>query len=424
MNDLEEHAMKRVVLVPGLIVATALALSACVDLEDLPDRPNGSTDTDTDTDTDVDTDIDTDTDTDTDCDPAWTEHTVDGAFSHAQSVYSADVDGDGDMDVLGAAHEDDDITWWENTAGDGTAWTERTVNGAFDAAWSVYAADVDGDGDMDVLGAAALDDDITWWENTTGDGTAWTEHTVDGEFDGAWSVYAADVDGDGDMDVLGAAGNDDDIAWWENTAGDGSTWTEHTVDGAFVGAASVYAVDVDGDGDMDVLGAASGADEIAWWENTSGDGSAWTEHTIDGMFGMAVSVYAADVDGDGDMDVLGAAGNDDDIAWWENTAGDGSTWTEHTVDGDFWGANSVYAADVDGDGDMDVLGAAMMDDDITWWENTAGDGTTWTEHTVDGDFWSAISVYAADVDGDGDMDVLGAAQIAGDITWWESDCIP
>ena len=157
--------MKRVVLVPGLIVATALALSACVDLEDLPDRPNGSTDTDTDTDTDVDTDIDTDTDTDTDCDPAWTEHTVDGAFSHAQSVYSADVDGDGDMDVLGAAHEDDDITWWENTAGDGTAWTERTVDGAFDGAWSVYAADVDGDGDMDVLGAAQIAGDITWWES-------------------------------------------------------------------------------------------------------------------------------------------------------------------------------------------------------------------------------------------------------------------
>ena len=124
-------------------------------------------------------------------------------FSGAQSVYSADVDGDGDLDILGAAHNADDITWWENTAGDGTAWTEHVIDGNFDAAYSVYSADVDGDGDLDVLGAAHNADDITWWENTAGDGTAWTEHTIDGSFDGAYSVYSADVDGDGDLDVLG-----------------------------------------------------------------------------------------------------------------------------------------------------------------------------------------------------------------------------
>ena len=55
--------------------------------------------------------------------------------------------------------------------------------------------------------------------NTAGDGTAWTEHTVDGSFGGAFSVHAADVDGDGDLDVLGAAVFADDIAWWENRGG-------------------------------------------------------------------------------------------------------------------------------------------------------------------------------------------------------------
>ena len=252
------------------------------------------------------------------CIPTWTVHTVDGSFNGARSVYAADVDGDGDMDVLGAACEANDIAWWENTTGDGTAWTERTVDGTFDSAWTVYAADVDGDGDMDVLGAAYLDDAIAWWENTAGDGTSWTERTVDGAFVGAISVYAADVDGDGDMDVLGAALMDDDIAWWENTAGDGTSWTVHAVDVAFDGARSVYAADVDGDGDMDVLGAAENADNIAWWENTAGDGTSWTVHAVDVAFDGAYSVYAADVDGDGDMDVLGAAAIADDITWWEN----------------------------------------------------------------------------------------------------------
>ena len=110
-------------------------------------------------------DTDSDTDTDTYCNPTWTEHTVDGTFDNATSVFAADVDGDGDMDVLGAAFGDDEIAWWENTAGDGTAWTEHTVDGAFDGAFSVYATDVDGDGDMDVLGAAFFAGGIAWWES-------------------------------------------------------------------------------------------------------------------------------------------------------------------------------------------------------------------------------------------------------------------
>ena len=153
------------------------------------------------------------------------------------------------MDVLAGAWAS--ITWWEN---DGTPadddWTEHTIDNGFSSAYSVYAADVDGDGDMDVLGASKALDDISWWENdgTPATGT-WTEHPIDAEFDGAWSVNAADVDGDGDMDVLGAAYYHDDITWWEN---DGSqSWTEHTIDPDFNGAFSVYAVDVDGDGDME-----------------------------------------------------------------------------------------------------------------------------------------------------------------------------
>lgn len=52
------------------------------------------------------------------------------------------------------------------------------------------------DGDIDVLGAARIDDDITWWENTDSNGTAWTRRDVNDNFNGASSVYAADVDGE------------------------------------------------------------------------------------------------------------------------------------------------------------------------------------------------------------------------------------
>jgi len=295
-------------------------------------------------------------------------YTVDEEFSGASSVYSEDINGDGDMDVVCAAFKDDEIIWWENLDGLGTSWTEHTVDGDFDGALSVYSEDINGDGDMDILGAARFAYDITWWENLDGIGTSWSEHTVDDDFENACSVYSDDIDSDGDMDILGAANYANDITWWENSNGLGTSWIEHTVDGNFGSAWCVYSEDINGDGDIDILGAAWGDDDITWWENLDGLGTSWTEHNIESNFNSAMSVYSQDIDGDGDMDVLGVATEDDDITWWENLNGLGTSWTEHTVDGNFDGASSVYSEDINGDGDMDILGAAYDDDDITWWD--------------------------------------------------------
>lgn len=346
------------------------------------------------------------------------EHTVDGDFNNAYSVYSEDIDGDGDMDILGAASLDNDIMWWENIDGSGTSWTEHTVDNNFNGARCVYSADINGDGDMDIIGAASDADDITWWENVNGLGTSWNKYTIFGEFDGAWSVYSRDIDGDNDMDIIGAARMDNDITWWENIDGLGTSWDEHSVDKDFWGTYSVYLEDIDGDLDMDVLGAALGACDITWWENTNGLGTSWTEHIVDDYFLGAISVYSEDIDGDGDKDILGAAYVADEITWWENVNGLGTSWAENTIAVQFDGANFVYSDDMDGDGDMDVLGAAFNGNDITWWENVDGLGTSWTEHIVDGDYLSAASVYSEDINGDGDMDVLGAATEDDDITWW------
>jgi hypothetical protein len=82
----------------------------------------------------------------------------------------------------------------------------------------------------------------------------------------------------------------------------------------------VFAADVDSDGDLDVLSATSGDDKIAWYEN---DGSGnFSEHTINTAADRAYSVFAADVDGDDDLDVLSASRNDDKIPWYNNLGND------------------------------------------------------------------------------------------------------
>ena len=125
---------------------------------------------------------------------------------------------------------------------------------------------MDGDGDVDILGAGENNNDISWWIN---DGNpkqnTWAEYTIDASFGGAFSVYATDMDGDGDIDVLGAAKADNDISWWENDGTpNNNDWTEYKIENSFNGARSVYATDMDGDGDVDVLGAAADADAVSY----------------------------------------------------------------------------------------------------------------------------------------------------------------
>jgi len=339
---------------------------------------------------------------------AFTKHIIDGDFDEAMSVCAADLDGDGDADVLGAAMAVDEVAWWEN---DGHAnFTKHVIDGHFDGAISVFAADMDHDGDLDVLAAAEYQDTIAWYEND-GSGNL-TRHVIDSAFDGAVSVYATDVDGDNDMDVVGAAWLANEVAWWEN---DGSChFVKHVIDTSFSAARCVYATDLDGDGDTDILGAAYYGHAIAWYENDSN--ASFTRHLIDSGLVGARSVYAADVDSDGDIDVLGAADDGGDVAWYEN---DGHrNFTKHLIDGNFNGAWSVLAMDIDGDTDVDVVAAAKFAPDIAWWEN---DGTQhFTRHDIGGNFQGAHSVCVEDLDNDGDKDILGAATDIYDIAWFEN----
>ncbi len=352
-----------------------------------------------------------------------TEHPVDNAVNGAFGVEAADLDMDGDMDILGVAASTNQVAWWENTAGNGSVWNKVTIDGSFGGARSLTTADVDGDGDLDVLAAGVNANAIAWWENLTGDGSSWLEHTVVSGFTGAFWVDAADIDDDGDIDVLGVAGfGGDTAAWFENTNGIGTVWSQTTLSSTFQLAVGINASDVDGDGDTDILGASFGAfpsgagGRIVWWEN----GAGWNLHPVDNNYLGAVGVYSEDVDGDGDMDVVGAANVDEEFTWWENLNGDGLTWNRQPVGTNFANAEGIFAADLDGDGDTDILGGSQNDNTVAWWENLNGDGSTWMEHIVDDNYLQAVAVFATDVDGDGDNDIMAAGAVENAIRWWEN----
>ena len=348
------------------------------------------------------------------------KHIIDDYYQYVQEICPADIDGDGDIDVVGSALEGNNIVWWENIDGAGLAWTRRVIEDDFFMAKCVDAGDIDGDGDIDVLGAAH-DSPIKWWENCDGVGTSWTDHTISSNIDGPRGVYLEDVDHDGDLDVMGAAAyGNTSIGWWANVDGIGSSWNPQIIleNNDVI---SIHPVDIDCDDDMDIAAYinlvdtdsfdTTWPDDLVWLENDDSSGtSCWIYHVIDTDTGNHLS--SQDIDGDGDMDLL-TMGMGRPTRWRENVDGSGGSWIIHEIADPIFGG-TISSGDMDGDGDMDVLCSTNK---IIWYENCNGVGTAWTEHVIDNDFIGACSIIT-DINNDGLMDVVGVSNNTDEVCWW------
>ncbi|HNB50531.1 MAG TPA: FG-GAP-like repeat-containing protein [Anaerolineales bacterium] len=349
--------------------------------------------------------------------PSEASFVVDGNMNGAFSIASADFDRDGKQDLLAGAVNTGEVAWYRNNDGLGINWTKNGI-GSLGNVRSLAVADLNGDGNPDVLGVGTTVSDVVWWANN-GNGIFGSVNTIDFNFGGAFWVAAGDVDGDGDQDVLGAAFSTNEIAWWENLDGIGASWSKVQIASGVSGATSVSAADVDGDGDLDAIGSAYGGDTISWWENVDGTGASWSPHVIDDAINGPVSTVTADIDGDGDLDVLGASNLAQEFSWWENTDGQGTFSIDQQVIGaNFDNAESVYAQDLDQDGDLDVVGAAQNDNTVVWFENVDHQGQAWNTHVLSDSVPEAVAVNVADVDRDGRPDILSAANVGNLVQWW------
>ncbi len=353
----------------------------------------------------------------------WTEYMIHDNTQGAASIHVGDLDADENMDVLGAVLEDNDIVWWRNDGGNPIVWTKFIIDSNFNQAISVYGEDIDGDGDTDIVGAAAGANQIAWWRNEGGDPIQWTKFTIRSGYAFAHEVYAHDLDMDADIDVLGASSDLDVITWWRNEGGDPIVWIEQTIGTNFDGAKSVRVADLDDDGNLDVIGAALYDDEITWWRNDGGDPIQWTEYTISDTFNGAHRVHPIDMDDDQDIDILGVAYYGHQIAWWRNDGGDPIQWTQQTIATNFQNACIAQAADLDGDGDLDVAASAQTSDEVAWWRNDGGDPIVWSAKQIIGDFNRVWPLYICDLDDDDDQDVVAGSGWKGinQVKWWRND---
>ena len=341
--------------------------------------------------------------------PTFSDYIVDDKIHGTASIYACDLENDGDIDILGAALEDDAIVYWQNNGGKPINWKREIIDKQFLRAISVYAADVDGDKDMDVIGAAGGQSEISLWINKGNEPIIWEKQIIRQDFLFAHEVYANDLDLDGDIDILGVSTILNRISWWENKGGNPIIWSEQTIDSSFLGAKSVRVADFDLDGDRDIVGAALDGNEIAWWSNNGGSAIVWKKYCVDHDFEGAHRVQAVDIDNDRDIDILAAAYHGNAIAWWENMKDDLIRWKKHIIAENFIRACIACAADLDNDGDQDVIGSAQDGNEIAWWRNEPRNGLIqWSKCHIDS-LQRAWPLDCCDLDGDNDIDVIAGS---------------
>ncbi len=345
-----------------------------------------------------------------------TTHQAEGA----QRVITADFDNDGDMDVLSASQYDNKVAWYENLDGQGTFHAQQIISTELDNPTFIEAADLDGDNDKDVLSTSYYDDKITWYENLDGQGNFGPQIIISDQTGNPSCVITADLDGDGDLDVLTAALDDDNISWHKNLDGQGNFSDQNIISIEVDGPESIFAADIDGDGDIDVLSASTGDEKIAWYENLDGLGTFGNQQIIYSDSYYTRFIQAIDIDGDGDLDVLYPSYFDDKVSWHENLDGLGNFGDQQVIAQNVDGPSYVEGADFDGDGDVDILYTLTQENKLAWHENLDGLGTFGDQQIISMEFDGLTSAYLADINGDGDLDVLATSFYDSKVVWYKN----
>lgn len=398
---------------------------------------------------------------------SWREHLVDDegisgvALRGADGLEVADLDGDGFDDIV-SVHESDDV--YDGVpeghiriafgSSDPDSWELVTLAEGPDAgaAEDVAIGDIDGDGDLDIVAACELAH-LIYFENPghdVRDTASWQRTKPSATLDrGSFiRVFVADFDGDERLEIVTAnkGAQDPTKARQEpkeisvfSIDGDplnDAAWNEHVLT-RVPWPINAEPVDLDGDGDPDVVAGSVAEQRMMWFENVSGDGRlSFVEHAvdivpageaIDGLHVHAFNMDYADLNGDGRLDIvtldtpplIGRR-----VLWLEQPAQRGEPWRYHLI-----GAYApdrvvgIRLADIDADGDMDVMTGGYSGSSnasqsrssdvptpqgalgrLAWYENE-GDAERWREHSFSRRQRGMFDMFIAkDIDADGDVD--------------------
>lgn len=324
-----------------------------------------------------------------------------------------DLDRDGDLDFVlgGRPFKPSQLYWFEFQAPD--RWVQHLVGTNYLSDVGLAPLDVDRDGWIDFVCSGV------WYRNSGKPREQpFERHVFAANAEGAHDIVIADMDGDGQPDVV-MMGDDrtslNALCWYSIPRDPMQPWTRHPIGPPVHGAITPGGVaDLDGDGDLDVVRADT------WFENADGKGLRWIAHPNipmgrKGPFGVCVRTAVVDLDGDGKAEIVIADADitDSKVVVLKNADGKGGRWEKLPLPQSFaYGSlHALAVADMNGDGKPDIISNEQEEllpagrENPRWiiWENLGG--LKFREHVILDANLGGHELQVGDVDGDGDIDI-------------------
>ena len=339
--------------------------------------------------------------------PGWPQD-VGGAWA-APAV--ADLDGDGSLEIV-IATVFGRVYVYNHDGTQAAGWPTMDLGWEH---WSTPAlGDLDGDGDLEIVVGSA-NQNVYAWHHDGSDVTGWPIATTAEVHS---SAAIGDLDGDGSLEVV-LGTNDGTIYAWH---GDGSPVAGNwplAIAGGLEASASAALGDLDGDGDLEIVVGTSVEgtnNQVHAWHHDGTVVTGWPKDIPQsfhggGFVGRPASIDIANLDGGSDLEVIVMA-NDDRIYVWKGNGTAVAGWPPPGPGGDFYEfvVSSPSVADIDGDGDMEVVAEASFSEvgSFTRYDVYAfhHDGTAVAGWPKTVSWYSNSSPAITDIDLDGDVEIL------------------
>ncbi|WP_437206296.1 FG-GAP repeat domain-containing protein [Planctomicrobium sp. SH664] len=378
------------------------------------------------------------------CEAQWARHTIDNSSRGADGTRLLDINGDGLIDIATGWEQGGQTRIMLHPGKDRVReeWPSCPV-GRTKAVEDAVFADLDGDGAVDVISCCEGEERqifICWSPEEKSrmlNPTAWTRTSLPAAAERMRWMYAlpAQIDGNHGLDLFaGGKGPGAAIGWFEAPSQPRKLedWTWHALRNCGW-LMSLEAADMDGDGDLDLVFSDRRGDRkgVYWLERPQNQQELrqpWKEHVIGGVGEEQMFLTLADLDQDGLQDVL-VATKPSAVTWFRRLDGSGERWESYTIPFDAVNgtAKAVSVGDIDLDGQLDLVisceTAQAPLHGLSWmsYEGSPMSGT-WKTHPVGGvDGVKHDLCPLVDLDGDGDLDVITSEEVTGlGVVWYEN----